>query len=562
MTTLNWLTDAASRAMDALLARLDLDRGARPYFWVDYQTQPPRAHHSYWDTCDIAGRFVDGLVLARIMTGRQDAQEAESMLRRLLWAQQDESDGLFYSSDDEQPAANAEMSKYIPAAGVLTSGRHIDLFCQRAPMLAMTTLLQLGDEMMRPRLEKMVRGLASIAVREGDEAYFPAYRWAQTMRPEWFAPVNVPEKWQGYRYALLTALARYAEVSHDPAAIDLALGLARYYMRHGDVPPDGRYRANTHSGGVLPATVGIARLGVAFGQPELIEWAKRVYEWTRENMPEFGFLPDGLGMEGFWAGTCETCALADFIHLAVLLSESGAGDYWDDVERVARNQLLENQYRDVDAIRCIFPGIADDVLAMLHGGFECAAHPNDLFTYVGAEGCCIGGGIRALYLAWRAAIETRSGATRVRSGETQVRFGISRTTSTVEVTGFEPWAGRIDVKALQPQRVAIRLPAYANMGDAGMFVDGQQVPARIVDRYAIFELLDADQTASLQYPMPHVQRNYHIAGKDYEADWLGNTVITMRPDGVRHPVYRRREWLESQPVVGLSGQVVHLPVLW
>ena len=35
------------------------------------------------------------------------------------------------------------------------------------------------------------------------------------------APVNVPEKWQGYRYALLTALARYAEVSHDTAAIDL-----------------------------------------------------------------------------------------------------------------------------------------------------------------------------------------------------------------------------------------------------------------------------------------------------------------------------------------------------
>ena len=51
----------------------------------------------------------------------------------------------------------------------------------------------------------MVRGLLSIAEQNGDEIRFPSYRWAHTLRPEWLAPVNVPEKWQGYRYALLTA---------------------------------------------------------------------------------------------------------------------------------------------------------------------------------------------------------------------------------------------------------------------------------------------------------------------------------------------------------------------
>ncbi|MBM3278587.1 MAG: hypothetical protein FJY95_10990 [Candidatus Handelsmanbacteria bacterium] len=82
-------------------------------------------------------------------------------------------------------------------------------------------------------------------------------------------------------------------------AIDLALLIARYYMKHGDVPPDGRFRADTHSGGVLPVSAGVARLGLAFGQRELVEWAHRVYLWTRENTPDFGFLRDGVGLEGF-----------------------------------------------------------------------------------------------------------------------------------------------------------------------------------------------------------------------------------------------------------------------
>src|SRR5262245_58130845 len=92
----HWLQNAASLAMSALLARLDHAREARPFFWIDLRQQPPQASHSYWDRCDIAGRFVDGLVLARQMTGRRDEAESELLLRDFLWAQQDPQDGLFY----------------------------------------------------------------------------------------------------------------------------------------------------------------------------------------------------------------------------------------------------------------------------------------------------------------------------------------------------------------------------------------------------------------------------------------------------------------------------------
>lgn len=186
--------------------------------------------------------------------------------------------------------------------------------------------------------------------------------------------------------------------------------------------------------------------------------------------------------------------------------------------------------------------------------------PMEQFAYyVGAEGCCIGGGIRALYLTWRSAIA-------MRTDETQVRIGLTRRTSTVMVTGFEPWAGRIDARALQPQRIAIRLPAYATLEDAIMLVDDQPITPRIEQRIAIFDGLSINQMASLRYPLPRVRRMYHIADKDYETDWLGNVVIDMRPIGLRHPIYRRRAWLEARQMPEANSSslvpIIDLPILW
>src|SRR4029450_13811073 len=44
-----WLQSAASLAMSALLARLDLSQGGRPFFWVDFRHEPPQPSHSHWD---------------------------------------------------------------------------------------------------------------------------------------------------------------------------------------------------------------------------------------------------------------------------------------------------------------------------------------------------------------------------------------------------------------------------------------------------------------------------------------------------------------------------------
>ena len=220
-----WLQNAASLAISALLARLDLEQGGRPLFWVDFREKPPAASHSYWDYCDIAGRFVDGLVLGRVLTGDTRGAEAEAMLREFLWDQQDPDDGLFYNPEGHD-VSSSETSKYLDDTSKRQRPRHVDLFCQKAPMLALTTLMMTGNQSAHSRLRRMVSGLSQIAEWNGDEARFASYRWAPIVRPEWVEGISVPERWIGYRYALLAGLARYVELSADPEATRLALGLA------------------------------------------------------------------------------------------------------------------------------------------------------------------------------------------------------------------------------------------------------------------------------------------------------------------------------------------------
>src|SRR5262245_50318345 len=92
-----WLQAAASSALTCLVARLDRQLGARPYFWIDIRENPPQAHHSYWDSTDIAGRFVDGFILGRIVTNRNDHRHEEEQLRAHFFEQQGIPDGLFWN---------------------------------------------------------------------------------------------------------------------------------------------------------------------------------------------------------------------------------------------------------------------------------------------------------------------------------------------------------------------------------------------------------------------------------------------------------------------------------
>jgi hypothetical protein len=519
---------AARLAVSALVARLDADQSYRPWFWVGYRGRPSCAH-AVWDYCDIAGRFVDAMILARAMTGVRVAPSVEMGLRAFLFAQQDPVDGLFY-----HPALSTAVDKYATELFPTTADRHVDLFAQRGPLLALASMYVEGTESSTAeRLEALVNGLDRLVDRDGPYASFPGYRWVLQGRPMWQHAESPPFSQHGYRYALLTGLARICELGIIPRALDLCGGLVRHYVeRTGEVSPSGTFRGHTHSGGILPTAVGVLRYARLVGNEQLIDWAHGVYRWVCQHSTDFGFVPDGLRTGGFFDGTCETCAVTDTIHLGILLSELGVGDYWDDVERFTRNQLLANQYRDQKRLRRALPDADESILAMLYGGFECAARPNTLLAWQGAEACCIGSGLRGLYLAWRAAIADTA-------DETKINLGVNRCTPHVRVEAGEPHEGYITVHALRARRVLIRVPAWAH--SVRTIVDGRPITPEWRNRYAVFDLVPG-QTASVQYPLMTYVRSYRIADQDYEGEWRGGTLIALRPAAGPYPIYDDEYW--------------------
>jgi hypothetical protein len=525
--------EAALLAMQALSHRVDQACGGQPYFWLNLTADPPRLEHQSWDYCDMSGRWVDGLLLGRLMTGSTACMETEGVLRRLLLQRANPRDGLFY---------NAEAPAFGSRAGA-------DIFCQSRVLLGLLSWwMETGAGHVEGYLERLVRGLHQAAAWDGDVAFYPATLWGDgrwlnlpdgvvALDPKVAPALGAP----GYRTCVIGGLMIYHGLSGSPLALELAGGLARYYVeRSGAINPDGTYTGHTHSGGVLPTTAGVLRYGLATGDEPLVRWAQRVYEFTADQASRFGWLPDGIGFPPgyFWGQFCETCALADYLELGILLSEAALGDYWDLVERCARNQLLENQFRDVDSF--LPPATDPQVKAAARGTFECAARPNGLLGWgEGLEGCCIGSGLHALYLVWAHAIAERGGMA-------TINLPISRATEALEVISDEPYAGRLRLLIRRPCAVDLRLPAQASGAAADVAVNSQPVPGAVSGSRCRLPALGAGDEVVVTYPLVEGEEQETVAGHAYTVRWKGGTVVEIDPPGDRYPTYQRAAYLAGQ----------------
>ena len=79
----------------------------------------------------------------------------------------------------------------------------------------------------------------------------------------------------------------------------------------------------------------------------VLGFVRRAYEFTWTlGIPHMGWVNTYLVVPSHCAG----CALWDLVALATGLSDAGAGDCWDDVDAVVRNQLVEQQLTRSDLL--------------------------------------------------------------------------------------------------------------------------------------------------------------------------------------------------------------------
>jgi hypothetical protein len=537
------LQQAGERLFAALLARLDPATAYRPYFALNLGGPSPRLEHQVWDWVDMSGRLVDAFGRLRLLTGTTGGQAEEAAVRTLLLARQGP-EGLLWNG------LSPENGGYASEA--------VEIFSQSRGLLGLTTWYGLtGSARLEAALEAAVAGIDAIAVHEQDTARNPGTQW----RGGWLDYTNTPEeapegraKW-GLGALVSLPLMSYHALSGSRAARKLADALLAYFVdRSGLVAPSGEFHGHVHAEGYAGlATAAVYQARVA-GRDDRLAWAERVYRWIRAHATDHGWFPDAMELPPrhywYWYGvpwlppTCESCALTDTLELAIALARSGYPQYWDDVERFARNHLLASQFPDPGGY--LSPAAQDTAGARALGGsFASASLPNTLLGYLLTqtepliEGCCSGSGARALHLAGEHAVEDRPDGL-------YVHLGFSTTRRAAEVLSYEPYEGRREVRLAAARRVLVRLPDHARRDEAELWVDDARREPVWRGSYADAGACGPGQVVVLRYPLRPRTEQAEASHQAVTAEWRGGTVLAVAPPGAG-PLPYRGAALPGQP---------------
>jgi hypothetical protein len=404
--------------------------------------------------------------------------------------------------------------------------------------------LELGD--------RAVERLAQKMAYKDNYCYFPDEQGAM--------PTGWEATWGGW---VIQGLANLYLANQSPKTLDLASKLARYLKDHAQIfdakahflarhPSDNGPALHFHHNG--NALEGLSAYAAAAGDSEFASFARSGYEWLRSiGSPLVGFFPEYIND---WPDDrpyvdCETCCTADMIQMGMTLSESGQGDYWDDVDRYLRNQFAEMQLLDtgwidqmVAELPVTTPGPDEDserVSERIVGSFASWATANDWYIdgQPGTTFCCIGNGARALYYVWEKMIGFKNGTL-------SLHLLLNRASAWADVDSYIPYEGRVDVALKTPCNLKIRIPEWVKPDDVTGVVNGTQRQLTFQGRYALVGYVEPGSLATLTFPIAERVVDTPIGNVPYALTIKGNDVVSIDPPGKWYPFYQRSQYRENQ----------------
>jgi hypothetical protein len=487
------------RAVSCISNRMDPDAGYRPWFLVEVKDwKPTRLRHDIWDFGDMSGRFLEALILARHMfepTSRMLQDEAR--IRAFL------------------------SSLFGPDGLVMNPDQHgVDhMFAQGSALYGLVTdFNDSHDPEVKGRITALIDGLDKRARHEDDYLWFP----------EVATPIAPCSHMAAYQ---VLPVVRFYELTNDAAALRYAERLSRWTFYHDPTVTDQGVITKTGWEGHLHAWMdtysGIlrcARAGGNLDRKEVVARAKLLFAWVKQNYTTpYGWVADSVGSE-----TCETCTISSAVRLALELIKEGNTEYWDDVERFVRNQLVANQFQDVGQL-----GIEDPATVRgLRGAFESYAAPNTLIASrdAGIEGCCINGGIRGFFLAYQIAVQESKDAI-------QINLLISHAAHGIRVVSYLPQDGCVDLYPGDSKPLLIRIPKWLRPKDVTVHGPGIRQTSENEGQFLRLSGVKPGTQISLSFTPKKGTDPSVVAKQSYEVSWRGDTVIKLTPGGRPYPTY-------------------------
>jgi hypothetical protein len=220
--------------------------------------------------------------------------------------------------------------------------------------------------------------------------------------------------------------------------------------------------------------------------------------------------------------------------LAVKLSDAGMDDYWDNVDAIVRNQLIEQQFTDLRAMRKMAGGDTknDALLERFVGGCG-AGEPTAIKPEISATASL--STAAALYYAWH-------GITRFDHGLAQVNLFLNRASPWMDVESYLPFEGKVILRNKQAEAVRVRIPVWVDVKNLKVMLNGKPIEAIQPGRCVMVEGIKSGDVIELKFMVRERTDKYFIHDKTYTIQYRGSTVVDISPrntDPKLMPMYQR-----------------------
>ena len=551
------LQERAALAVNVLTRATDPLADYEMYFDVFFKSKPPLMEHNFSDSCQ--SKFMEALPLMRIISGSDLNAEVDRRWMEVALHQLGP-DGLAYAPNWGRPWTYVR-SHFIPEGSQTETGHQIiPFYCGRLLSAMMVYHRRDGSSLWREAAERLVDGLAEVAVDRGRYAYYaPSSHWVEKGSTYDYGREH-PLMGAHVSFVALGLAHVYRETGYEPA-ITLAEKLIRYIVEEIHyIETDGRFgsdrptaSAQAHFHMHTYSLLAILEFERVTGDTSWLELVQSSFEYgMAHGNGLLGYFPELLRNDALQ--TSELCEVADMIALGLKLSEGKVGDYWDDVDRWVRNMFAEGQLRRIDWIERVAsdlpPAQIDETCQTTErvaernlGAFASWPKANDWydadhFYGRGIMHCCTGNGTRAIYYIWEHILSHDA-------GKLKVNLLLNRASPWADVDSHIPYVGQVDVKVKQEVDLAMRIPEWVTpeqvrvgVGDVDRRVDWD-------GRYAGVGAVRPGDVVTMTFPMADRTDTVSIEKEEYRLTRKGNEVVAIDPPGRYCPLYLRDHYREN-----------------
>ncbi|MBI2843249.1 MAG: hypothetical protein HYX78_07590 [Armatimonadetes bacterium] len=572
------LTARARRALEGFMSQAPRRiPGPEGYYRAVFDSKLwPKAKraHAQWDLGDCTARAVLAWTWLREMTGdKTTGLEVEQGQRKFLLSLLHPETGLVYIPD------LSDTEKGIYRYHTWDQGQTLRALVRWYEVSAKDRSL------LRPRIDRMIRGLDRFATIRGEDPTWGAYAgWPSDDFENDKPGKPYPDSYFCYNRAgvAIEPLMMYVELTDDRKALDLAICFANCEMggHQGDIVEsenvksyfrfgsEGSFVGHYHSKtATLIGVVKLSRYLAAHGRLEesrrYLNRVGQIYKWmfSKDNPGRaslVGWGPERIGL-GLLSDDTETCCTADMIELAEAMASCAdlAPDFrhWvnlhDDVEAMTVNTIARSQIlitpRLLEFLARQYKGDVEEQLGTARrfdGAWPASHIPEDLVRTneqgnleLDLAACCHYAGVRGLYSGWRDAIHSTN-------GQVRINYFINRASPHVEMKTRLPVSGQSEIKLRRDARVFVRVPTCLKPKEMSFTVAGREISAEDhldkAGQYVALGSVAKGDIIEVSFPVKERVTKERVKTRHPETftvHWRGNYVVKVSPSGNHFPYF-------------------------